>query len=82
MELELVPDPGPAVFAAFAGALVRERVDIDHVPSAHQSRWRAAGLAEGVERGLAGGIEHGRPVAVRADYGVLSPRSTRGATRA
>ncbi len=62
-----MPDPGQAVFAAFAGALARERVDIDHVPSAHRSRWRAAGLAEGVERGLAGSIERGRPVAARAD---------------
>lgn len=85
-----MPDPGQAVLAAFAGALAHERVDIDHVPPAHRSRWRAAGLAEGIERGLAegmeralvGSIERGRPGPVRADYGALSPRSTRGATRA
>lgn len=74
MELALVPDPGESLRAAVVGALAREGVDIDDEPQAHRSRWRAAGLAEGVERAPS--------AAVWAVYNALSPRSTRGATRA
>ncbi len=74
MEIALIPDPGDDVTAAVVGALAREGVDLGDEPHAYRSPWRAAGLAEGVERAPS--------TAVQPDYNAFSPRSTRGAMRA
>jgi hypothetical protein len=74
MELTLVPDPGGDVTAAIRDAVEREGVDLGDEPHAYRSPWRAAGLAEGVERAPS--------AAVLPDYSAFSPRSTRGAMRA
>ncbi len=74
MGLELHPPVGGEIVVAVHAALALEGVDVDDEPEAHRSAWRAAGLAEGVERAPS--------AAVWACYSALSPRSMRGATRA
>lgn len=74
MEFELLPSAGDEIATAVQEALAREGVGIGDEPPAHRSPWRAAGLAEGVERAPS--------AALWAGYSALSPRSMRGATRA
>jgi hypothetical protein len=74
VELALTPEPGDAVTTAVLTALAREGVGIGDEPHALTSPWRIAGLAEGVERAPS--------AVVLGRYSALSPRSTRGATRA
>jgi hypothetical protein len=57
--LELVPAPSDPEWAAAVEAVSRSGVDVGSVPAAYGSRWRAAGIAEAVERepGAAGSPE-------------------------
>jgi hypothetical protein len=71
VELELVPSPGPGEAEAVRAALDQAGIADGLVPSARESAWRAAALLEAVERDPRD-----------ADGYALSPRSTRGATRA
>jgi hypothetical protein len=75
VDIELVPRADASTRAAVAAAVSAAGV----LPSARGvdrgSPWRAAALVEGVERGLLGGDGDLPGYA-------LSPRSTRGATRA
>ncbi|HEU0337452.1 MAG TPA: hypothetical protein VFR43_12895 [Gaiellaceae bacterium] len=70
MEIEVVPAVGERERAVLVAALTRAGVEPDGRPPAYASRWRRAGLAEALEREPA-----------RRAY-ALSPRSSRGATRA
>jgi hypothetical protein len=49
--VKLVPDPGDQVAQAVALALKQARVDLLSHPVEHESAWRQAAFAEGVERG-------------------------------
>lgn len=69
MEFEAVPPVAASEQRALIEALERSGALIDDAPGAYESAWRAASLREAGEPD-----EH-------EDY-VLSPRSTRGATRA
>jgi hypothetical protein len=70
VQLEVVPAVGERERAVIVAALTRAGVEPDDRPQAYSSRWRRAGLAEALERAPA-----------RRAY-ALSPRSSRGATRA
>jgi hypothetical protein len=70
MELEVQPMPAEDELSAIRGALVRAGIQLDHPPAAYVSAWRRAAAREAVA---------GLPA--RSSY-ALSPRSTRGATRA
>ncbi len=69
MDVEAVPPLDEAGRRAVLAALERAGVRVGITPAAYESAWRAAALVEGVE------VEEGEGYA-------LSPRSTRGATRA
>ena len=71
MELEVAPPLPPSEQQALAEALARAGVELDGPPPAYASAWRRAGLVEATGNGAE------QP----EDY-ALSPRSTRGATRA
>ena len=74
MELRLLPDPDDVIVAVVLQAVAAEGVDLGDRPAAYGSAWRKASLGEAAH--------HSDPVAdAVADY-ALSPRSTRGATRA
>jgi hypothetical protein len=73
VELALVPPAAPATRAAVLAALTAAGVDLAPEPDRYQSPWRTAALTEGVDRSA--------PDAGEPRY-ALSPRSTRGATRA
>lgn len=75
MELTLVPDADSATRAAVRAALDAAGVALGGGGEGYRSVWRAAGLVEAVDRR---GAESGCDSGVYA----LSPRSTRGATRA
>ena len=78
MRLRLYPDPGPALSRALATVLEDEGL-LDTTERAYVTSWRREALREGVAR------EPARPrvSAVGRPYeAALSPRSTRGATRA
>jgi hypothetical protein len=60
--------------SAVLGALERQGTDIGDEPQWYRSPWRAAGLAEGVERAPSACVWPG--------YSARSLRSTRGAPRA
>ena len=77
MPLELAPPPDPCVAAAVAEAVERSGLELNDVPVAYLSPWRAAGLAEAAGRMPPAPVPHDEPA-----YSALSPRSTRGATRA
>jgi len=68
VELEAVPPLPEEERNALAVGIERAGIDLDGLPSGYESPWRAVGLAEGT--GSDG------------DGYTLSPRSTRGATRA
>jgi hypothetical protein len=68
VELDAIPPLLEEEHAALIAAIERAGIELDGAPSAYESAWRAAGLAEAT-----GGEEDGY---------TLSPRSTRGATRA
>ena len=70
MELEVVPPLPPSEEQALTEALARAGLELDGLPSTYASAWRHAGLAEATGNG-----DDGEGYA-------LSPRSTRGATRA
>jgi hypothetical protein len=70
MRLEVDPPVSGAERAAVEVALVRAGVPLQEPPAGYLSRWRRAAAREAVENEPA-----------RARY-ALSPRSTRGATRA
>jgi hypothetical protein len=71
VELEFVPRPPSGEAEAVLAALAEAGVAADLVQNGRDSAWRAAALLEAVERDPRG-----------ADGYALSPRSTRGATRA
>ena len=77
MALRLQPDPGARLTGAVA-ALLRDEGLLDASEPAHDPPWRRAALREGVAR------EPTAPHASRVGpyVAALSPRSTRGATRA
>ena len=68
MDVEAVPPMDGSERRAVLEALERTGVRVEVVPAAYDSAWRAAGLRDGVEDDDEG-------------Y-ALSPRRTRGATRA
>jgi len=70
MVLDVVPSVPPEEEQALAEALARAGVELDGRPMVYGSPWRRAGLVE------ATGQDD------EADGYALSPRSTRGATRA
>jgi hypothetical protein len=71
VELVLVPTPRSGETEAVLAALEEAGIAAGVVPPRRESTWRAAALAEAVERDPR-----------EADGYALSPRSTRGATRA
>jgi hypothetical protein len=70
MELDVVPPVSREERAVLVDAVARAGLEPDGLPAAYASPWRRAGLAE------ATGRDDG------PDAYALSPRSTRGATRA
>lgn len=50
MGIVLIPDTGREVLDAVVRVLEREGIMLEDRPSAYPSRWRSAGLTEGVER--------------------------------
>ena len=78
MELHLLPEPDESIRRAVARALAAS--DVALAPAEHEaygSRWRLAGMAEGV---ASGAVAEDEDPAGQV-YG-LSPRSIRGVTRA
>ena len=69
MDIEAVPPLDGSGQRAVIEALERVGVRVQNAPEVYGNAWRAAGLREGAETDAAD------------DY-ALSPRSTRGATRA
>lgn len=69
MDLEVDPPLGEPAGRALIEALGRVAAHVDGAPAVYRSAWRAAGLREAAEP-------------EEADDYALSPRSTRGATRA
>ena len=69
MELDVVPAVTGEEQQALLAALEAAGIDLDGPPPSYLSAWRAAGLEEATENGDADGY-------------TLSPRKTRGATRA
>ena len=70
VRLETDPPLAPAELAVVRLALTRSGISVDKPPEAYTSRWKRAAAREAVEN-----------EDPRARY-ALSPRSTRGATRA
>lgn len=77
VDLRLLPKPDEPTQRAVASAVVESGVLAGQPHEAYASRWRLAGLAEGVASGAGAEDEE---AALRA-YG-CSPRSSRGVTRA
>lgn len=77
VELRLLPDPDDATAVAVADAVEAAGIDLRHRPAAYASAWRAAALGEAAHH--SDPVADGVPLARRQ---ALSPRSTRGATRA
>lgn len=70
MEFEIQPAPSETGLSAIQDAVVRAGIQLNERPAGYSSAWRRAAANEAVE-----------PLPFRSTY-VLSPRSTRGATRA
>lgn len=70
MDLEVVPPLPPTEQQALTEALARAGLELDGPPPAYASPWRRVGLFEATGNGD------------ENDGYALSPRSTRGATRA
>ena len=70
MDLEVVPPLPPSERQALTEALARAGLEPDGPPPGYASAWRRAGLAEATRDGD------------EPEGYALSPRSTRGATRA
>lgn len=70
MELDVTPAPAESELAAVRRALARAGIRLDGLADVYSSAWRRAAAREAVDDGL-----------VPGRY-VLSPRRTRGATRA
>lgn len=73
VEIQLVPEAGSPTSEAVLAALRTAGLETVARPLQYASPWRSRGLAEGVERASPNG---------QAGAQALSPRSTRGATRA
>ena len=78
MDLELSDDPDGLAGSAVRAAAARAGVDLAPVPDRRSGAWWRAGLEEGLSR------DPGAPAPAGASgyEAALSPRSTRGATRA
>jgi hypothetical protein len=75
VDVELVPHADESTRAAVVAAASAAGVLLSASGKERRSAWRSASLVEGVERGLLGADGD-------APGYTLSPRSTRGATRA
>ncbi len=71
MKLHLIPAADDRLEEVVVTAVGRAHVDLGDAPPAYRSPWRDAALVEGVER-----------MPRLAEGYTLSPRRTRGATRA